>query len=248
MYSTKGSVCDNLKKTKLFCFPYAGGSSSIYKSWEKLLSTWIELHPIELAGHGKRMTEPFYHNFEEAIEDIFEYVRPYLDKFPYAFFGHSMGALIAYELTCKILQTNYKAPIHLFLSGRTPPHIKKDKYLSDLPYEQFKNELLKIGGTPEDVFNHPELLELVIPILRADFKLLESYDFQQSDLKINCDITVFSGLNDLEVTSDDILQWNDYTQKKLVIHSFEGDHFFITHKGKEITDIINKEISALERV
>src|SRR5471030_1190282 len=138
-----------MKKIKLFCFPYAGGSSVIYENWRKKLSPSIELIPIEYAGIGSRFAEPLFENINDVVEDVFHAIKKHLNTtIEYSFFGHSMGALIAYELSHKLTQLKYTAPVHIFFSGKLAPHIENEyKPIHALEDVEFKEMLLKLGGT-----------------------------------------------------------------------------------------------------
>jgi surfactin synthase thioesterase subunit len=115
-----------MKKIRLFCLPYAGGSSMVYSKWKDDLDRCIHLRPLELAGRGKRISEPYYQSAEEAAEDVLQMIRFELADLPYAFYGHSMGALFAYLTTQKIRKMRYPGPVHIFFSGRVAPHIFRD--------------------------------------------------------------------------------------------------------------------------
>lgn len=200
----------------------------------------IQLCPIELAGRGRRFSEPHYNSLPEAVEDIYRLVKPELNRGPYAFYGHSMGSLLVYELVRKIETLPHPKPVHLFLSGGNPPHLRKnEKIYHTLPEEQFKAEIFKMGGTPREVFEHRELLEIFIPLLRADYKILETYQSQLDHPVFDYRITVFNGKADEEVTSDNIREWQQYTNSQCRIHEYEGGHFFIHDYMKDITQIIN---------
>jgi len=154
---------------KLFCFPYAGGSSAVFNRWKLYLDSNIEIRAIELAGRGKRIHEALYKDFDTLIDDMLSLITNDLNKTDtYAFFGHSMGAKIAYELTKKILGKGLIGPEHIFFSGRGAPYVmgKDEKEYHKLPDEEFKEEIYNLGGTPKEFFQHPELLEVFLPLLR----------------------------------------------------------------------------------
>lgn len=229
---------------KLFCFPYAGGSSAVFNQWKNYISPNIEIIAIELAGRGKRIHEPHYKDFNAVIDDVFSLI---IDEIKgnddYAFFGHSMGAKIAYELTQEILSKGLPAPSHVFFSGRGAPYVLGDdeKEYHKLPDEEFKKEILNLGGTPKEFFDHPELLEVFLPMLKNDFKLA-ARDISGKEIKpLPFDITVFLG-KDEELTPEQIDSWKKYTIENCTIHYFNGGHFFINEKVEEVIRKINNTV------
>lgn len=225
---------------KLFCLPYAGGSAMVYTRWKARLNGMIQLFPIELAGRGRRFNEPYYNSLMDAVEDIFRMIKPELGRGLYAFYGHSMGGLLVYELVRKIETLRYPKPVHLFLSGSNPPHRREhEKIFHTMPEEQFKEEIMKMGGTPREVFEHKELLEIFLPLLRADYKILETYKTEPNHPVFDCGITVFNGRADEEVTGDNIRQWQQYTKNQCQVYEYEGGHFFIHDYMEDIVQIIN---------
>ncbi len=214
-----------------------------YIKWKKYLHSSIELNPIELAGRGKRFAEPLSSCIDESINDIYMNISNDIEETEYAIFGHSMGSLLAYELTHKIMELGNREPIHLFVSGRYPPFIKGDeKIIHLLPDDEFKEELFKIGGTPKEFFEYKELMAIYIPILRADYKLVEKYVYTPKKNKLNCDITAFFSNKDEDVNLENMSMWALGTSKNCRVLEFEGDHFFINHKSREIIDVINKTL------
>ncbi len=167
-----------MKKIKLFCIPYAGGSAMVYHKWKNKLNSVIELHPIELAGRGSRYNEPLYKSLDEAVNDIYRYIISHIDSSPYALFGHSMGSYLTFELFHKLTSMRHKEPIHIFFSGKESPQSNKSKrqihLLDDL---NFKSKILELGGTPEELINNEELSHFFLPIIRADYKITEKYKY-----------------------------------------------------------------------
>lgn len=231
-----------MSKTRLFCIPYAGGSASIYCKWNKLLRNDIDLFLVELAGRGKRLSEDFYNCFDEAVEDLFTRIKDYIDD-DYAIFGHSLGCWLAFELAYKIHEKGYNPPKHIFLSGNRAPHIyKREKVMHKLPDEEFKKEILKLGGTPKEIFEMKELMELFTPILRADYKILDEYKFEEHGFPLNSDITVLNGIDD-DLTHEDLESWRSYTTGQFKICNFKGDHFFLMEEPQKVTELINNTLS-----
>lgn len=235
-------------KIKLFCLPFAGGSATVYQRWARHLDSSIELCPVELAGRGKRFSELFYDDFDAAVQDLYQTIVRQLNRGePFAFFGHSMGSLLTYALVHKLKSNGYQEPMHIFFSGRYPPHIMKDRDTHLLPDEEFKKEIFKFGGTSKEIMENPELQSLFLPILRADYKVINTYTHQPQKGKLNCSISILNGTEDFEVINYSIDEWKDYTLGDCQFYQFDGGHFFINDKVKEITELINNTL-ILEQV
>jgi medium-chain acyl-[acyl-carrier-protein] hydrolase len=235
-----------LKKTKLFCFPYAGGSATVYARWKDFLHRSIELVPIELAGRGRRIYDSHYNHLDDALEDVLNIIKDQLSAGPYALLGHSLGGLIAYELTYKIKENNLPNPVHLFISGRGAPHVprsKERKMYHKMPDAEFKEEIMNLGGTPREFFDHPELLEVLLPTLKNDFKVAETYVYKHKDVPnpIDHDLTIFIG-KDEEVSAEQMFGWREQTNKVCSLHYFEGEHFFLHHHVEKLVSIINNTL------
>ncbi len=235
-----------MRKVKLLCLPYAGGSAAIYYKWKKYLDSNIEVVPVELAGRGRRISESFYDSMLNAVDDIYNIIKPIIRDCEYAFYGHSMGTIIAFELCRKIMGESERQPLHLFVSGRYPPSISRaEKYLSRLPDNMFLEEVFKLGGTSTELVDNKELCDLFVPILKADYRIIEEYKYINSDKKFNYGITVFNGKADLEVSYSEVKEWRQHTLLENPIYEFEGNHFFINDKTPEITEIINNTINCI---
>lgn len=227
----------------LFCLPYAGGSEAIYYKWKKFLDPSIELVPLALKGRGKRFGEDFYGNLEEAVEDIFENIKDRIVDEDYAIYGHSMGSLLAYELYYKISEQNFRKPIHIFFSGYIAPSIiRKRENTYALPDNDFMQKVMKLGGTPEELMNNQVLLQTFLPIIRSDFKILESYKYEKREKKIDCDVSILNGKQD-SIKLNEILAWKNHVSRGFNIYNFEGNHFYININVENITNIISNTLS-----
>ncbi|MBB6109958.1 Surfactin synthase thioesterase subunit [Mucilaginibacter lappiensis] len=233
-------------KLKLFCFPYAGGSAAIYARWKSYLNmdSCIELIPIELAGRGKRISEPLNHDLEEVVEDLYQKIKSGITNGPYAFFGHSLGGLLIYELAQKIKGLNIRQPVHLFFSGKSAPDIAgpvRNKYhlMDD---NEFKQEVIKLGGTPPEFFEHPELTDLFLPMLRNDFRLADTGFAQRRVIPFDCDISIFSGKEDYRISKEQVEAWKTHTRGLCAFHYFNGGHFFLHDEAVDIIRIIDNTL------
>lgn len=227
----------------LFCLPYAGGSEVAYYKWRNYLNSSIELIPIELKGRGKRFNEIFYESLEEAVYDIFENIKDKIINNDYAIYGHSMGSLLSYELYYKIEKSGMKKPKHIFFSGyRAPSIIRQKENIYTLPDYDFMKKVMDLGGTPEELMESQELLEIFTPIIRNDFKILENYEYKERANKIECDISVLNGKKDA-IKLEEILAWKNHVCNGFKVYSFDGNHFFINTNVENITNIINDTLA-----
>lgn len=217
---------------RLFCFPYAGGSSGVFRTWFSNLPTTIEVCPVELPGRGTQIRLSAIAQLEPLLDILAPALLPYLDK-PFAFFGHSMGGLISFEVV-RLLRKKYTiTPAHLFISAHRAPQIPDFKPpIHALSEPAFKEELRRLNGTPQAVLDNAELMELFLPTLRADFKILETYIYTHES-PLECPITVFGGLQDVEVSRDHLLAWQAQTLACFSLQMLAGDHFFI-HSNQQL--------------
>jgi medium-chain acyl-[acyl-carrier-protein] hydrolase len=219
-------------RLRLFCVPYAGGSSAVFRSWAAGLPDDIEIGAIQLPGHGDRMSEAPLTRLTSLLDLLLPDLRPYFDC-PYAFFGHSMGALISFELARRT------APQHLFLSGRRAPSCDRGIVMHTLSDADFVAELRSLNGTPPQVLENEELMQLFLPILRADFTVCETYEYVQTT-PLKCPISVFAGVRDRSEPLEMMEPWGLQTQNQFSISVLPGDHFFVQTEQQ----ILLKQLSA----
>lgn len=213
-------------RLRLFCFPYAGGNAFLFRQWAAHLPPHVEVYAIQFPGHGTQLRQPAFTRLPTMIEFLYQGIGPLLDK-PFAFFGHSMGALICFELARHLRVGLGLLPTGLFISGRRAPQIEAEEPLTfDLPEDEFLSELRRLNGTPREVLEHPDLLRLMLPILRADFELCQTYSYT-SAAPFDCPIFAFGGLQDDDVPREDLEAWRDQTTSALTLRMFPGDHFFL---------------------
>lgn len=231
-----------MKRIRLFTFPYAGGNAAAYMKWKKHLDTSIDLIPVELPGRGEKMHQPLYASMQEAVNGIYEQLESRFDEMPYALYGHSLGSYLAYELSRKLSGTRHNQPIHLFVSGRSAPCCSTElPVLHNLPDDRFRDEILKLGGTPVELFDNKQLHDLFVPVLRSDLKLAETYAYQENGEKLRCGITVCYGRND-DLTRSGMAEWRELTDSGSSTYEFEGGHFFIHDYAPEMAGIINRTL------
>jgi medium-chain acyl-[acyl-carrier-protein] hydrolase len=213
-------------RVRLLCFPYAGGGVSAFHTWPDKLPTTVEVYAVHLPGRGNRLKETPFTRLSPLVQTLTEVLLPHLTT-PFAFFGHSMGALIGFELARQLRRQHGPSPVHLFVSGREAPQLPSpDPPIHALPEPQFVAELQRFNGTPREVLEHPELMQLLIPTLRADFAVCETYTYT-SDAPIDCSISAFGGLQDHEVSREQLEAWRDQSRASFSLCMFPGDHFFL---------------------
>jgi len=237
-----GSTCDQWfvgfrprpqQQVRLFCFPYAGGGSAIYRGWSRALPQEVSVIPVELPGRGSRLQEPAFRKLPELVAALKTAITPLLDT-DYVLFGHSMGALIAFELARALRRGSWRQPQQVFVAGRRAPQLPRERPATyHLPQPDFIKELARLNGTAKEVLSHPELMELMLPLLRADFELVETYEFRNEE-PLKCPISVYGGLYDEEVPYKLLAPWREQTSSNCDIRMFRGDHFFLRSAEPEV--------------
>jgi medium-chain acyl-[acyl-carrier-protein] hydrolase len=216
---------DPAAKLRLFCLPYAGAGASVFRRWPLLFPREIQVVPVQLPGRESRIREGLLTSIEELVEVL---IGEFLDETkPYAFFGHSMGALIGYELARKLRDKGKCGPVHLFVSARRAPSLTDDRTpLHQMDDAALIEKMREFKGTPEEVFQHPELIDFWLRIFRADLAACENYKHTQ-ERPLDCPITAFSGLEDKHVPQDEMLAWQNETRAGFKLRALAGDHFFL---------------------
>lgn len=212
-------------RLRLFCFPYSGGGASAFASWGQSLPASIAVCPVQLPGRESRIAEPPFVSMDALVPCVAEALRPLLNP-PYALFGHSLGALVAFEVARYLRALGAPPPANLFVSACRAPHGSFPEPTYELPEAEFLGRIRRLKGTPNAVFENPELLELVLPILRADTTIYDTYRFQPGD-PIECPITALGGVADDHVSRADLADWSIHTKAAFRLRMFPGDHFFL---------------------
>lgn len=226
---------------RLFCFPYAGGRASIYYTWAQKLPDFIDVVPIELPGHGTRLNEPLYNSLQRLATEAGDALASLFDL-PFALFGHSMGALLSFELAHYVRNEYDARAQHLFLSASRAPHIQNPQLkVHTYPDDVFLEQIRRLEGTPATVLDEPELVDLILPILRADFAVCDAYDCTR-DQPLPCEMTVFGGVQDPMVKRDHLAAWEEYCDGTFTLRMFPGGHFFVQSAESTILRYIAKSL------
>lgn len=229
-------------RLRLFCFPYAGSGAMIYHSWVDQFPSDVEVCLARLPGREGRLREPPLTNLAPLLQLISAETRPLLDK-PFAFFGHSMGAVIAFELA-RMLRRQ-REPEHLFISGRRAPQLPRDEpFTYHLPEAEFIATVQKLNGTPREVLEHPELMKLMLPLLRADFEVCQTYSFEPGP-PLNCDMTILGGLEDPDVPRSSLVPWSEQTTGACTVRMLPGDHFFLHSSQVLLMRVLIRELMTI---
>lgn len=216
-------------KLRLFCLPFAGGNALAYRTWSAQLPSTIEVCSIQLPGRGSRLRETAFTDLSDLVTVLMQVLKPDLNR-PFAIFGHSLGAIIGFELTRCLRRAGLPQPRLLAISGHAAPQLPdKNIQLHQLPNRQLIEMLRHYGGTPEEVLASQELLELFLPVIRADFTVLETYQYQPEP-PLDCPISVFGGLEDPRVPVPTLKAWREQTRTNFEVHLFSGGHFFLQHQ------------------
>lgn len=229
-------------KLRLFCFPYAGGGASVFSTWPHGLPLEIAVAGMQLPGRESRVAEEPFTRLAPLLEAIVADLSPPLDP-PFAFFGHSMGALIAFELTRHLRRQGAPLPIHLLLSADRAPHLpSRSAPIHHLETGEFLTELRRLNGTPETVLANRELMEFLVPALRADFAICETYVYSPEDA-LDCPISCFGGRGDSEATREELIEWCLHTRGPFALHMLPGDHFYLHHSRQILLKAILRELT-----
>jgi surfactin synthase thioesterase subunit len=222
---------------RLFCLPYAGGSAAVYRPLGELLPSTVEVCPIELPGRATRAREqPFTHAPLLAVA-IAQALRPLLDR-PYAFFGYSLGALLAFEVARQLRREQRPLPVHLLMAARHAPHVSSPHPARHLRTDaEMIGELRRLGGTPKEVLDNQDLLQFLLPYLRADFTLDDTYEYKQES-PLPCPLTAFGGLADAIAPRDSLEAWRAQTSEACRIYLYPGGHFFIHQTMPQMAEVI----------
>jgi surfactin synthase thioesterase subunit len=238
---------------QLFCFSHAGGSAAGYVRWQQRLPAWIRVQPVELPGRGRRAREPLQTRFSSLLAHVAVEVRPEPGQL-FAFFGHSLGSLLAFELSWQRWQAGAALPAALLVAGAPAPFTRDpERFARALSDDELRAELAQLGGTPQAVLDSAELMSLVLPIVRADFQVVADYRCARDEgatlaaglpvqRRIPCPIHVFGGIEDA-TTPENLAAWKQHTVSACGVNMFPGGHFFVQHEEAQLLSVLEQRLS-----
>jgi medium-chain acyl-[acyl-carrier-protein] hydrolase len=231
-------------RMRMFCFHHAGGGASTYRGWGASLPPDLEVCPVQTPGRENRLREAPYLTLKPMIPVLADALQPYMDL-PFVFFGHSLGSLAAFELARELRRRGWTQPVHLFVSGRCSPDLPpREEEIHALPEAEFIEKIREMNGTPEEVLQHQELMKLLLPILRADFTVHETYEYSEEE-PLDMGFSAFGGLADPDVHREDLEAWKKHTRGKFRLRMLPGDHFFINSSKDLLLESVSRDLAEI---
>jgi pyochelin biosynthesis protein PchC len=221
---------------RLFCFPHAGGAASAFREWHRAVPPGVEVLAVQYPGRAERTREPFVDDAHELADQVAAAMRPLLDR-PVVLFGHSMGALLAYETALRI------KPAHLVVSGRKPAHVPRPGGVHAGSEDELAAELRRLGGTAPELLADPGARDYILPIVRADYRLAESYRRRVPE-PVDCPIMAIIGDRDPEVDAGAARGWAELTRAGFALHVLPGGHFYLAERRAEVIGLILDAVQA----
>lgn len=226
---------------QLFCFAHAGGGPAFFRPWLAGLAPEVAVRRVLLPGREGRFDEPPFRHIDELAGPLCAALEPYVDQ-PYALFGHSMGALVAYEVARRFSGPSGSAPACLIVSGRRAPGLAAGRRrVSSLPDDEFVTEVGRLNGIPAEVLSEPDLLEMILPPLRADFELAETYRPRPGN-RLGCPVAAYMSTADPETDYGGVLGWRETTTGEFTVRVFRGDHFYLKAGRPDVLTAVREDL------
>lgn len=226
---------------RLVCFPYAGAGATVFRTWPEALPPEVELLAIALPGRDARAREPLVDRLGPLVDRLADEVGPQL-RAPFAIFGHSFGAMVGFGLARELQRRKLAPPVHLFASGRRAPQIPERVPLHRLPDRELVATLRRLGGTPDEVFDVPELIEYFLPIVRADIAANDGETIGL-DAPLSCPITAMGGVDDERVAADELDAWRAQTTGPFERELYPGGHFFLHGERDRVLGSLSRQLT-----
>ncbi|MEY2932675.1 MAG: hypothetical protein RL033_3424 [Pseudomonadota bacterium] len=240
--SSKGNV--DPRQLRLIAFQFAGSNRHAYRLLQRELGRHLELCTFELPGRGRRHSEPLLTDLRLLVADVLPSLVECAQRGPYALFGHSMGSQLACLTARLLIERGLPPPRCLIVSASPAPSRPLLTRRHQLSPNDFLEALRTLGGCPEELLNEPELVDLFLPVLRADFQALETYRADAGP-RLPCPITMLRGLDDSEVSRADAEAWQSETSAGFALHDFPGGHFFLFDRPREVTALLERAVADL---
>jgi len=225
----------------LFCFAHAGGGASVFRRWREALAPDVEVLAAQLPGRETRITEVPATDLAPLVTRIAEAALPRIRK-PYSLFGHSLGALVAYRVALALVERGAAAPTRLFVSGANAPHRRlAGPDLHGVDDARLLSEVARLGDTPTEVLSNRELMAILLPVLRADFALSETFT-HRDPVVLDAPITAFAGAEDPAVSEEGLAAWRDCTSRGASVERLPGGHFYFRHDAGPLLDLVRREL------
>lgn len=229
-------------RIRLFCFPFAGGAASAFHSWPESLPSDVEVCAIQLPGRETRLGEPLLTSVDEFVDAARSSIAELIDM-PTVFFGHSMGALLAYSIACSLEEAQSSMLRRLFVSARRAPHLPDTRPpMHSKPRAEFIEALRDLHGTPPEILANDELMALLLPTIRADFAICETYS-NSAPQQLSCALTALGGSHDA-VTAAELEAWSIHTDGPFSCRAFDGGHFYLKSHRDELLGFIGDRLRA----
>jgi medium-chain acyl-[acyl-carrier-protein] hydrolase len=233
-------------RLRLFCFPYAGGGASIYTPWPSKLPPEVEVVAVQLPGRENRIAEKPIADLMELTEKIRDALVPFMDR-PFAFYGHSNGGLMAFELARLLRREGRTGPLLVATGGRPAPQtVIEGPVIHALPEDEFRDTLRRYNGTPEEVLQNAEIMALISPMLRADFALGETYDYTPEP-PLEVPVAAYGGMTDAEAPAWSVEAWREQAAGEFRVVMFPGGHFFINENRDMVLAELTRDLQGVLR-
>jgi medium-chain acyl-[acyl-carrier-protein] hydrolase len=237
-----GRTPPTVAAARLFCFPYAGAGAYTFATWQQQVPGYLHVYGVQLPGRENRMAERPLSDTDEIVGQVAPVIARQGDR-PFALFGHSVGAAIAFEVARWLRRQGGPQPAALFVAGRRAADLPmRDPPLHGLPDAEFIDGVCRFGGTPPGVLDDPDLVELFLPALRADITAAETYQYLPEP-PLACPIVAMQGAADGSVLEYEVAGWDRHTTAGLRRHDFPGGHFFIRQDEAAVLSAVVAELS-----